>query len=60
MAAHTNGVRNAASASAQAEFFPPYPLQRLRRPRLESDMELSPATRSRTSGRRTSLLGRPD
>ncbi|KUF16377.1 SDR family oxidoreductase [Streptomyces silvensis] len=44
MTDHTDGAPNAASASAQvsAELFPPYPLQRLQRPGLESEMDLAP------------------
>ncbi|MEU5900099.1 MULTISPECIES: hypothetical protein [Streptomyces] len=39
-----NGAPNAASTSAQVsdELFPPYPVQRPRRPGLESEMELAP------------------
>ncbi|MFE6400999.1 SDR family oxidoreductase [Streptomyces alboflavus] len=60
MTDHTNGAPNAASASAQvsAELFPPYPLQRLRRPGLESDMELAPRYQAKNYRAADKLAGK--
>lgn len=56
----TAGAPNAASAAAQVsgELFPPYPVQRLRRPGLESEMDLAPRYRAENYQPANKLAGK--